>query len=357
MTHHAITPLFHHDLSACNTMALQCTADVAITLSHGEQIPPAIAFAKQQGLPLMVLSGGSNVLLPKQLRAVVLLPNITGIDIIQDSDTDVIISVGAGENWHDFVATCLTKGWYGLENLALIPGLVGASPVQNIGAYGVQISDFLYALTATDLNTGEVCTFNNDECQFAYRDSLFKRLPNRYLISQVAFKLHKNPKHIKTDYGDLAEVATQIAHDNARDSVTPQDIFDAVVRIRQSKLPDPSELANCGSFFQNPIISQDKFTTLKAQYPDLPSYPVSDSEVKIPAGWLIDKAGLKGKGVFPILTHAKQALVLTNHARLTATQNDIKTAQDFIADTVHDKFGVTLVREPVWITETGGIGE
>ncbi len=357
MTQTAITPLFDHDLSKSNTMSLQCTADVAIPIDDITQISPAIAFAQEKNLPLLVLSGGSNVLLPKRLHAVVLLPKIMGITVVQENDDDVLISVGAGENWHEFIQTCLSKGWYGLENLALIPGLVGACPVQNIGAYGVQVSDVLHSLVATNLKTGDTHTFDNHACQFAYRDSFFKQNPNRYLISQVVFKLHKNAQSLKNDYGDLADVSQQFAKNQGRTNVTPQDVFHAVVHIRQSKLPNPNELANCGSFFQNPVIDQEKFHALKLSYPDLPSYAAPNGQVKIPAGWLIDQAGLKGKGVFPILTHTKQALVLTNHQRLTATQADIKTAQDFITQTIYDKFGVSLVREPVWITTTGNIDD
>lgn len=347
----------HYDLSKNNTMALSCTASHAVILDNADtlqdDISSAIKFAKQANLATLVLSGGSNVLLPSQLDALVLLPRLTGIDIICQDDTSISIQVACGENWHDFIKTCLNHGWYGLENLALIPGLVGASPVQNIGAYGVQVSDFIEKVIAFDLTCGTQRVFDNQACDFNYRHSFFKDNPNRYLISHVVFKLHKNTNQVLTNYGDLAQVAQAFAEQNARTAPHPIDVFHAVVQIRQAKLPDPAVLANCGSFFQNPIIAMADFTRLKASFADLPSYPIDDDFIKIPAGWLIDQAGLKGKGIAPILTHQKQALVLTNHAPHTATQDDIKTTQDFIIKTVQDKFGVTLVREPVWIDEKG----
>lgn len=345
--------LTDYNLSNQNTMALSCVARYALPLDDADTLCDDIVFAndvaKEQGLPLFVLSGGSNVILPSILHAVVLLPQLKGIDIVSESDSDITVQVACGEHWHTFIQTCLSRGWYGLENLALIPGLVGACPVQNIGAYGVQVSDFIEKVIAIDLTNGKRCEFDNTSCAFEYRHSFFKDNSNRYLISHVAFKLHKSTDKALTNYGDLAQVAQTFASQNARTTPHPIDVFHAVVQIRQSKLPDPAMLANCGSFFQNPIIPMTQFLSLKEQFANLPSYPVNDECVKVPAGWLIDQAGLKGKGVFPILTHEKQALVLTNHAPHAATQAEILTAQNFIISTVQDKFGITLVREPVWV--------
>ena len=346
-----------YNLSDKNTMALCCHASFAVALDNdstlADDILSAIDFARNRNLSLLVLSGGSNVLLPTRLSAVVLLPKICGITVLDDSDTHVRISVAGGENWHDFIQTCLDSGWYGLENLALIPGLVGASPVQNIGAYGVQVSDFISEVIAYDLTDGTRQVFTSDECQFDYRDSFFKKNPNNYLISHVVFTLHKDPTCVLTNYGDLAVIAQDFATLQGRSTPTPQDIYHAVVQIRQNKLPNPAVLPNCGSFFQNPIIKLEQFTILKERHPELPSYPIDDTVIKIPAGWLIDQAGLKGKGVAPIFTHTEQALVLTNHAPHHATQADISAAQDFITQTVYDKFGVRLVREPVWVHADG----
>lgn len=332
------------DLSTLNTMALKCVADRAIELFDEE----AILSLDRDG-DYLVLSGGSNVLLPARLHRTVLLPKMRGIKTIQENDDKIILQVSAGENWHDLVGHCVQNGWYGLENLALIPGLVGASPVQNIGAYGVQLEDVLVSVRAFDWQTGDFATLSKDDCQFAYRHSIFKDNPNRYLITAITICLHKDEKRTLSNYGDLHAHAQQLATEQGREYITPSDVYQAVINIRQSKLPDPKILANCGSFFQNPIIPIEQFHRLKAEFDGLPSYPVDDTQVKIPAGWLIDQAGLKGKGIAPILTHAKQALVLTNHAPFVATQKDILTAQEFIANTVFDKFGVQLVREPVLI--------
>ncbi|WII95811.1 UDP-N-acetylmuramate dehydrogenase [Moraxella haemolytica] len=346
-----------YNLTKNNTMALSCIASHAMILDDAntlkDDITHAINFAKQQDLAIFVLSGGSNVLLPSRLDCLVLLPRYQGIEVIAYDDDGVNIKVAGGENWHHFIQHCLHQGWYGLENLALIPGLVGACPVQNIGAYGVQVSDFIINVIAFDLTTGEQLEFDNTACQFEYRHSVFKDSPNRYLISHVVFKLHTSNDKVLTNYGDLAVISHKFAKAQYKDTPSPKNVFDAVVQIRSDKLPDPNILANCGSFFQNPIIAMSDFKTLQAQYPTLPSYPIDDGNIKIPAGWLIDQAGLKGKGIFPILTHEKQALVLTNHTPYTASQDDIKATQSLIIDTILQKFGIQLVREPVWITADG----
>lgn len=334
-------------------MALSCTAKHALILDNADtfadDIGYAIEFAKTNSLGMFVLSFGSNVILPSTLNALVLLPRLLGIHVLSEDNDSVTVQVACGENWHTFIQTCLNQGWYGLENLALIPGLVGACPVQNIGAYGVQVSDFIDKVMAYDLSDGSQLIFDNSSCQFDYRHCIFKDNPDRYLISHVIFKLHKSPDQVIVSYGDLAVVAKEQACQQGRTNICPIDVFQAVVAIRQSKLPDPAVLANCGSFFQNPIIPMAQFLSLKEQFADLPSYPIDENTIKVPAGWLIDKAGLKGKGIYPILTHEKQALVLTNHAPHRAMQADILTAQNFIIKTVQDKFGIMLVREPVWV--------
>lgn len=346
------TILNDYDLSHANTMALSCVARHAMILDDpkrfADDLAFAIAFAKRADLPMFVLSGGSNVILPSTLNALVLLPRLTGIDVVSQTDEHITLQVACGENWHGFVQTCLNRGYHGLENLALIPGLVGACPVQNIGAYGVQVSDFITNVIAYDLHTGQKHTFDASDCDFGYRHSVFKDNPERYLISHVGFTLKKDHQ-VLTNYGDLSLMAQEFAQKNHHATPTPADVFCAVIKIRQSKLPDPVTLANCGSFFQNPVVSVAKFDALKAKFADLPSYLVDKDTVKLPAGYLIDKAGLKGKGVFPILTHQKQALVLTNHAPHRATAHDIQAAQDLITKTVQEMFDITLVREPVWV--------
>ncbi len=337
-----------YDLSHLNTMALRCVADTAIIIHDADALP-----GLELGDSWFVLSGGSNVLLPSKLDTTVILPRMMGKRIIDETDEHILLEVMAGENWHELVTHCTHQGWYGLENLALIPGLAGAAPVQNIGAYGVQLEDALECVQVYEWATGEFHTLSRDDCQFRYRHSIFKDEPNRYLITAITLRLHKNPTITRTGYGDLHAHALSLAHDDNREIIRPLDVYQAVIAIRESKLPNPAILPNCGSFFQNPVIPTEQFLALQSSYPTIPSYPVSDDETKVPAGWLIDQSGLKGKGIEPILTHAKQALVLTNHAPLTATQDDIKAAANHIISTVHDKFGITLVREPVWVNADG----
>lgn len=337
----------NYDLSQHNTMALSCIADTAIVL-HDQSILPTLPQASH-----FVLSGGSNVLLPSHLQTTVLMPKFRGIRVISQNDKALILHVNAGENWHDLVTHCVHQGWYGLENLALIPGLVGASPVQNIGAYGVQLQDVLVEVEAFDFHQKQFVNLSVEACQFRYRHSIFKDYPHRYLICSVKLRLHKDNQRTITNYGDLRIHAKAYAEREHRTQITPLDVYHAVIDIRSAKLPDPKNLANCGSFFQNPVISQEQFIALKQQFTDLPSYPIDDNLVKIPAGWLIEQAGLKGGGIPPILTHTKQALVLTNHAPYQATQAQINLAQQHICQKVYQKFAVHLTPEPVWVNTDG----
>lgn len=400
--------LQNYDLSWLNTMALASHASHAIELTEESQIPDAVAAnheaaqtvsqrqkpssstntasianeAETPSLPVFVLSGGSNVLLPNRLNALVLLPKMRGVQVVSEDKDSVCLEVMAGENWHELVVSCTNQGWYGIENLALIPGLVGAAPVQNIGAYGVQLDDRLTHVKAYHLPSRTWHMLSREQCRFGYRDSLFKQQPNTWLISRVGLQLHKDVSLFSANYGDVHRKASQLAEADQRTQVTPLDVMHAIIDIRQQKLPDPRALANCGSFFQNPVISETQFNKLQAQYPDIVGYPQpqttnknsnsaqadkqsnspantqndaqTDAQVKVAAGWLIEQAGLKGHGIAPILTHQKQALVLTNHAPHVATQADIKAAQEFIVAKVADKFAITLVREPVWVEANAG---
>lgn len=343
--------LTHYSLSNANTMALSCIASQAVVLRDERELEHL-----PNNLPLFILSGGSNVLLPEALHATVLLPRFRGVRIVKEDEDSIILDVMGGENWHSLVNYCTHKGWYGIENLALIPGLVGAAPVQNIGAYGVQLDEVLVGAKVYDLGHNSWHFFDKKACKFGYRDSIFKRDTRQLLITCIRIELHKDPTKINVSYGDLAQYAQEWATMDMLEVPTPLQVMKAVVAIRQSKLPDPKVLPNCGSFFQNPIISKAQFDRLKVNHPTMPSYPVDDINVKVPAGWLIDRAGLKGGGVAPILTHKNQALVLTNHAPQLATQKNIKASQDFIVKTVSDLFGIRLVREPVWVGEYGDIG-
>ena len=347
------------DLSHGNTMALACVADTVVTLTNETQLDDFMAnHAKDiaQNKPLFVLSGGSNVLLPAHLNAIVLQPQMRGISLTAQTDSHVDIAVMAGENWHDLVVYTVNQGWYGLENLALIPGLTGAAPVQNIGAYGVQLEDCLQYVRAYHLPTQTWHHLTATDCEFGYRDSIFKRAPNTWLISCVGFRLHTDATKILASYGDVQTVAKHYAEQHGRTQPVPADVMHAIINIRQQKLPNPKQLPNCGSFFQNPIIPQSQFTALQSTYPTIVGYAMPDALVKVAAGWLIEQTGLKGGGVAPIVTHQQQALVLTNHAPYHATQDDVADAQRHIADTVYEKFAIQLAREPVWVNTDGSIG-
>lgn len=347
------------DLSHSNTMALASMADVVVTLTDEAQLDDFMADYGKEGAstkPLFVLSGGSNVLLPANLNAIVLQPQMRGISVTARTDGYVDIEVMAGENWHDLVIHTVAQGWYGLENLALIPGLTGAAPVQNIGAYGVQLEDSLEYVRAYHLPTQTWHQLTAADCEFGYRDSVFKRAPNTWLITRVGFHLHTDPRKILASYGDVQTVSQRYAEQQGRSQPNPADVMQAIIDIRQQKLPDPKQLPNCGSFFQNPIIPQAQFIALKAIHPTIVGYPMPDAMVKVAAGWLIEQAGLKGHGLAPILTHQQQALVLTNHNPYQATQADVAKAQQHIADIVYEKFAIELAREPVWVNADGSIG-
>lgn len=341
------------DLIEYNTMHLACQADRLITLTQESDIEPAVAELDKLGAPVFVLSGGSNVILPEALHASVLHPAYKGIEVLAEDANSITLEVMGGENWHELVVYTVNQGWYGLENLALIPGLVGASPVQNIGAYGVQLEDYMTHVKAFHLPTQTWHNFDKADCQFSYRDSIFKQQAGQWLITRVGFKLHKDALKVNANYGDVSSLALAKAQADKRSEISAKDVMQAIIEIRQSKLPDPKQLPNCGSFFKNPIIDNGQFTTLSAKYPNIVGYPVGDEHTKVAAGWLIDNAGLKGKGIAPILTHKKQALVLVNHSSADnstpASQHDILATQQLIQQTIQDQFGIALEREPVWV--------
>ena len=341
------------DLIEYNTMHLACQADRLITLTQESDIEPAVAELDKLGAPVFVLSGGSNVILPEALHASVLHPAYKGIEVLAEDANSITLEVMGGENWHELVVYTVNQGWYGLENLALIPGLVGASPVQNIGAYGVQLEDYMTHVKAFHLPTQTWHNFDKAECQFSYRDSIFKQQAGQWLITRVGFKLHKDALKVNANYGDVSSLALAKAQADKRSAISAKDVMQAIIEIRQSKLPDPKQLPNCGSFFKNPIIDNGQFTTLSAKYPNIVGYPVGNEHTKVAAGWLIDNAGLKGKGIAPILTHKKQALVLVNHSTADsstpASQHDILATQQLIQQTIQDQFSIALEREPVWV--------
>lgn len=265
---------------------------------------------------LFLISGGSNMLLTSDIDKLVVHIDTKGIEILNETDSHIELKVQAGENWHKFVLWSISQNYGGLENLSLIPGNVGTCPIQNIGAYGVEVKDTITNVEALEIESNQIANFKNKDCAFGYRNSVFKNeLKGKYILTAVSFKLSKNKHRLNTSYGAInKELETQ-----GITKPTIKDVSNAVIKIRQSKLPDPKEIGNSGSFFKNPVVSTEHFKTLQKQYPTIPSYPISDKEIKVPAGWLIEQAGFKGKRFGDAGVHTKQALVLVNYGNATGT--------------------------------------
>lgn len=295
---------------------------------------------KTLGLKWFVLGGGSNIILPEQYLGLVIHNKLMGIEIVQDTSEFIILKVGAGENWDNFVEYTLNNGWYGLENLSLIPGTVGASPIQNIGAYGVEVKDLIESVEVYDTASLEFKTIDKEQCSFTYRNSIFKTQPN-YIVTSVYFRLKKIAK-LNAKYGDLSIELSSIVNPGAL------DLRAAVIKIRQSKLPDPKFIANVGSFFHNPIVNKQIANSLKEKYPELPVYPVDDNNSKLSAGWLIDNLGLKGYRFENMGVYSKQALVLINHG--SATKSEVLQFAGTIIDKVYNKYQIKINIEPIIIT-------
>lgn len=290
------------------------------------------------GLPYFILGGGSNVLLTKDQEVFALKNEIEGKHVVQEDEESVIIEVGAGEVWHDLVMWTVENNWGGLENLSLIPGSVGASPMQNIGAYGVEIKDRFVSLQAYHIDKKEVHVFDNAACEFGYRESVFKRkLKGQYIILTVRFRLYKSPV-FSTGYGAIQDELRSMGVD-----VSVKTISQAVMNIRRSKLPDPKELGNAGSFFKNPVVSEQLVVELLKTYPQMPHYPQGNGTEKLAAGWLIEKAGLKGYRSGACGVHSKQALVLVNYGE--ASGNDVFALSEKVLTDVKRLFNVDLERE------------
>lgn len=329
----------NQSLKNYNTFGINAQATAFVTITSVNQLKNVIT-ANNNKLPLFILSGGSNMLLTKNIDALVLHIDTKGVEIINENDHFVWIEAQAGEVWHEFVLQTIDKNLGGLENLSLIPGKVGSSPIQNIGAYGVEIKDTMHSLTALNLETLETETFLNSDCEFGYRESVFKsKLKDKYIITSVTFKLKKAPHELHTTYGaiqqelDLKGISTP----------TIKDVSNAVIAIRQSKLPDPKEIGNSGSFFKNPVISVDLYNELIKKNANIPHYPVNNLQVKVPAGWLIEQAGLKGYRNGDAGVHTKQALVLVNYGN--ATGQELINLAKYVQETVFNKFGIEITPE------------
>ncbi|MEN8853286.1 MAG: UDP-N-acetylmuramate dehydrogenase [Candidatus Arcticimaribacter sp.] len=324
-----------YSLKAFNTFGIEQSAENFVAISSQSQLKEALSL--KQFEQKFILGGGSNLLLTQPIKGLCLHIALKGINVIQEDDNTVLVEAMAGENWHDFVCWTLEQGYGGLENLSLIPGNVGTSPIQNIGAYGVELKDVFESCTALDRNDLSERTFSKEEAQFGYRSSFFKTEgKGQFVITAVRFRLTKKAHQINISYGAIKEALGD-------QETTPQNIANAVIGIRQSKLPNPAEIGNSGSFFKNPVITKAQYDQLLMSYPDLPAYPQDNEEVKVPAGWLIDQLGFKGKRIGDAGVHAKQALVLVNYG--SATGEEILALAIKIQATVKENFDIDLEAE------------
>ncbi len=323
-------------LKTYNTFGLNVKAKNFIAIRTINDLKKLI----QKEKDFFVLGGGSNLLLTKDIDKLVIQIAFKGIEVIGEYDDHVLVQASAGENWHEFVMWCIDHDFGGVENLSLIPGNVGTAPIQNIGAYGVELKDTCMAVETIEIETGNTKTYANSDCKFGYRNSVFKNeLKGKYIITNVLFKLSKNKHTLNSSYGAIQSELLK----NGIKKPTIRDISNAVIAIRQSKLPDPKKIGNSGSFFKNPIISKAEFEKLRENFKDVPHYTVSKTEIKVPAGWLVEQCGFKGKRFGDAGIHKDQALVLVNYG--TATGKEIYDLSKLIQRTVFEKFGIAIEAE------------
>lgn len=324
-----------------NTFGLDAKARLFAAFTSVEELQALLQLPEVQAAPKLVLGGGSNLLLTRDFDGVVLKNEIRGLETLaaDPANDTLLVRAGAGESWHGLVEYALSQDLAGIENLSLIPGTVGAAPLQNIGAYGVELQDAFEYLEAVQISTGELRRFSREDCGFGYRESVFKGpLRGQYIVTSVALRLQRPPRPANTSYGAIRATLEEMG---VTEEPTPQQVSQAVISIRRSKLPDPAQIGNAGSFFKNPEVSQAKFEALRAEYPELPGYPVPGG-VKVPAGWLIEQCGWKGhragEGRYGV--HDRQALVLVNHGG--ATGSEVRALADDIIASVRAKFGIEL---------------
>lgn len=327
-----------YDLTDRNTLALQARSRLGVEITDAGALPALFETATSLGLPVRILGGGSNVVLAPAFDGITAIMALKGRRIVELSDGATFIEAAAGEPWHDLVAWTVEQGLGGIENLALIPGTVGAAPVQNIGAYGAELADFLDTLTAYDRVTGALLVLTRADCAFAYRDSLFKHEPDRYVVLSVRLRLPRawTPNLNFAGLSDLAEAA----------DVTPKVVMERVIALRTSKLPDWRTEPNAGSFFQNPIVPVDQARSVIAEFPSAPNFPQPEGRTKLSAGWLIENSGLKGFCMEKAGISPRHALVVVNLGG--ADQSDIARLSEHIKKTVADRFGITLHEEPIF---------
>jgi UDP-N-acetylmuramate dehydrogenase len=316
-----------------NTFGISVNAKRFISVNSVYELQQILKVEKD----IFLISGGSNMLLTKDIDELVVHINIKGVSIDNENENAAYLTVNSGENWHEFVLWCISQNYGGIENLSLIPGNVGTCPIQNIGAYGVEVKDTITKVEALEIETGKLVQFSNKDCNFGYRNSIFKNeLKGKHIITSVSFKLTTIHHNLNTSYG---AIETELSLKKIS-KPSLKDISNAVIAIRKSKLPDPKEIGNSGSFFKNPVISSAQYLKLQKEYADLPGYKISDMKVKIPAGWLIEKAGFKGKRYGEFGVHDKQALVLVNYGN--ASGREIYQLAEKIKETIVKKFEITL---------------
>ncbi|QQX78140.1 MULTISPECIES: UDP-N-acetylmuramate dehydrogenase [Aequorivita] len=302
-------------LKNLNTFGIACNARYFVSVKTITELKQALS--QKPSEELFILGGGSNMLLTGNLDAFVLHINLKGIEILKETEAEVFVKAMAGENWHEFVKYCIEKGFGGLENLSLIPGNVGTAPIQNIGAYGVELKDTFVSCNTVEIQTLKEREFTKDECAFEYRNSIFKNeAKGNYIITSVTFRLTKRDHKTSVSYGDIKKVLSE----KNIETPTIKDISEAVITIRQSKLPDPKVLGNSGSFFKNPVVDSETFQEFRRNFPEAPFYEVSPTAFKIPAGWLIEKAGFKGQRFGDAGVHKNQALVLVNYGKASGKE-------------------------------------
>ncbi|MGC4039635.1 MAG: UDP-N-acetylmuramate dehydrogenase [Flavobacterium sp.] len=325
-------------LKKYNTFGIEAKARQFVAVHSSEELKAVLQQHKSE--PKFILGGGSNMLLTQDIQALVIHVDLKGKKVVKEDDDFVWVESMAGENWHEFVLWTICQNFGGLENMSLIPGNVGTTPVQNIGAYGTEIKDTFVSCDAMNINTQQMKTFDKQACNFGYRESIFKHeARNQFIITSVVFKLTKHNHKINTSYGDIMKELEK----NNIIIPTLKDVSNAVIAIRQSKLPDPRELGNSGSFFKNPIIPKEQYERAKALHPEMPHYVVSETEVKVPAGWLIERAGFKGKRFGDAGIHKNQALVLVNYGN--ATGQEILDVSKNIQATILKEFGIAIEAE------------
>lgn len=320
-------------LKQYNTFGIDVTAKRFVSVISLYELEQLLQKEKE----IFLISGGSNMLLTTSIEKLVVHLNIRGICIDHEDEEYVYITVNSGENWHDFVVWCIAQNYGGLENLSLIPGNVGTCPIQNIGAYGVEVKDTITKVEAIEIEHGKKVSFSNAACKFGYRDSIFKNnLKGSVVITAVSFKLTKKNHQLNTSYG---AIETELSIKNIK-KPSLRDISDAIIKIRSSKLPDPKVIGNSGSFFKNPVISNEHYKTLQQQFPSIPSYSISENEIKVPAGWLIEQSGFKGMRIGDAGVHEKQALVLVNYQNASGTE--LLALATNIQNTIFNAFGIQL---------------